>query len=69
MTGWCADNPQRLKVAKRANAIVNDWSISDLGDRITSRAYNRIVANRDGWLAGGIPDQRPINVHLLFARV
>lgn len=40
-TGWCAgaDGYNRLKVAKRANHIVNDWTASRLADRIVGRAW------------------------------
>lgn len=42
MTGWCFRNPQRLKIAKRANHILNDWRISHLADRIINRAWNTV---------------------------
>lgn len=40
LSGWCYRNPERLKVAKRANHIVNDWTVSHLADRIIRRAWN-----------------------------
>lgn len=43
MRGWCAGNPRRLKVAKRANYIMADSRISRLADSIVSRAYSRMV--------------------------
>ena len=42
MRGWCAGNPRRLKVAKRAAYILNDWRASRLAERIISRAYDRM---------------------------
>lgn len=42
LRGWCAGNPQRLKVAKRATHILNDWRASQLADRIISRAFDQI---------------------------
>lgn len=44
MTGWCKDNPHRLKVAKQANYLVNQWTASHLADRIIKSAWNRLVA-------------------------
>ncbi len=43
MTGWCHNNPRRLKVAKQANHILNDWRASRLADRIVQRAFDRMV--------------------------
>lgn len=43
LRGWCAGNPKRLKVAKRANHILMDSRISRLADSIVSRAYARMV--------------------------
>lgn len=42
LTGWCHKNPERLRVAKQANHIVNDWEISHKAQKIVSRAWNRI---------------------------
>ena len=68
MTGWCYQNPERLRVAKAANRIVNDFSISDLGQRIKARLWNRF-ADSEGWVKSSETGyNRPINVHLLFAR-
>ena len=53
MTGWCRNNPQRLKVAKRANYLVNHWPGSRLADRIIARAWNRIMAAQHG--AASVP--------------
>ncbi len=44
LTGWCKNNPERLKVARQANHIVNDWEISHKADRIVRRAWNKLVA-------------------------
>ncbi len=43
MTGWCKGNPHRLKVAKRARHIADDWTASRLASRIVSRAYDRML--------------------------
>lgn len=45
LKGWCAGNPHRLKVAKRANYIVTEyaWHPTRLADRIVQRAYARVV--------------------------
>ncbi|MDD5350041.1 MAG: hypothetical protein PHQ12_07505 [Chthoniobacteraceae bacterium] len=45
MTGWCAGNPERLKVAKRAAYLLSLWPGSNLAERINRRAYNRILAD------------------------
>lgn len=40
-TGWCAGagGYNRLKVAKRANHIVSDWTASQMADRVIARAW------------------------------
>jgi hypothetical protein len=43
MTGWCAGNPMRLKIAKRANHILSDCRASQIASRITSRAWDKMV--------------------------
>ena len=45
LTGWCAGNPKRLKVAKKANWMVNEWAWepSNLATRIVSRAYHKFI--------------------------
>jgi hypothetical protein len=42
LKGWCAGNPARLKAAKRANHLLNDWRASRLADRISARAFDRV---------------------------
>lgn len=42
MTGWCAGNPTRLKVAKRADHMLNDWRASRIAEQIIRNAWNRI---------------------------
>lgn len=49
MTGWCKDNPQRLKVAKTANYYVNQWPGSRLAEKIVKRSWNRMVAEPLGF--------------------
>jgi hypothetical protein len=46
MSGWCEGNPLRLKVAKRAVHIHNDWRIVRLADRIADREYMRLMSAR-----------------------
>jgi len=71
LTGWCFKNPERLRVAKLANALVNDWSVSHIADRIISRLYNKLVASQ-GYARSSIGDrtatEKP-NVHILFRSV
>lgn len=45
MIGWCARNPARLKAAKLANRILNDWSASEKASRIISRAWDKYIAS------------------------
>lgn len=67
LTGWCAGNPERLKAAKRATAMLNGaWALNDLGSRIWRRAYNRTV--KEDWAKYDVNHGREINVALLFAR-
>lgn len=40
LTGWCYRNPARLKAAKLANHLLNQWTASRLADRIIARAWN-----------------------------
>ncbi len=42
MTGWCKGNPHRLKVAKQARYILDDFTASRLADRIAARAFDRL---------------------------
>lgn len=42
LTGWCHNNPQRLKVAKRAIRIANDWRASRIATKISRKAWERI---------------------------
>ncbi len=67
MKGWCADSPERLKVAKRAVLMMDGaWAISDLARRIEARAFNK-VEGRERLMVHGI--REPLNVHLLFGSV
>ncbi len=45
LTGWCKDNPQRLKIARKANWMVSEWAWepSRLADRIIRRAWNAMA--------------------------
>ena len=45
MEGWCHRNPERLKAAKLANRILNDWSASEKAKRIIDRAWKRHVSS------------------------
>ena len=42
LSGWCFRNPERLKVAKRANYLVNQWPAARIAERIISRAYSKV---------------------------
>lgn len=48
MRGWCHNNPERLRVAKRANYMLNNtaWQASRIVDRVQSRAYQRLVLGK-----------------------
>jgi len=69
MTGWCARNPERLRIAKIAVKLVSDCSVWRIGQRITERIHNRF-AEKAGW-----PKVEPYkredeaDFHLLFAKV
>lgn len=43
LKGWCFQNPERLKAAKRANFILSDFHISHLGQRLIDRAWNHYI--------------------------
>ncbi len=43
MTGWCAGNPHRLAIAKKASALVNDWRAARAAERMTSKAWNELM--------------------------
>lgn len=47
MTGWCSGpgGRERLKVAKRAVHILNDWSAARLAEQIVARAFDRVNRN------------------------
>jgi hypothetical protein len=43
LTGWCHQNPGRLKLAKALNRELSDWTPSRIAERICSRAWQRVV--------------------------
>lgn len=43
MTGWCKGNPERLKAAKHANYLLNQWPGSKQADAISKAAWNRLM--------------------------
>ncbi len=51
MTGWCKDNPQRLKVAKQANYLVSQWRGSRIADKAIKSDWNRLIAIPFGFKA------------------
>lgn len=51
LNGWCANNPERLRVAKQANYLVNRWDASNKADLIVKRAWNRLIAKPFGFAA------------------
>ena len=48
MTGWCANSPERLRVAKRVKYILGrwQWEPTDIADRIIKRAWDRFGLNK-----------------------
>lgn len=67
MKSWCAGNPKRLAVAKRASRMMDEaWALSDLARNIERRAFNK----SEGRVRLQVrPLRNRINVSLLFARV
>ncbi len=51
LNGWCFRNPERLKVAKQAAHLVDQWPGSRLADRLIQRAWNRLIAKPFGYCA------------------
>ena len=47
MSGWCHKNPARLKAAKQADFMVNEfaWQPSRLAEKILKNAWNDFAAN------------------------
>lgn len=43
LRGWCKGNPHRLKVAKQATHILDDWTPYELAERISANAWNRLL--------------------------
>ncbi len=43
LTGWCHNNAQRLIVAKKASALVNDWRAARAAERMVNRAWNELL--------------------------
>lgn len=43
LIGWCKGNPERLKSAKKAIHLLNQWPGSGLSSRIISRAWQRVI--------------------------
>jgi hypothetical protein len=66
LRGWCAGNPERLRVAKLAKAILNDWSASRLADAICARMW-RNFSRRHGMCLGSPPGRVELgNRYVLF---
>jgi hypothetical protein len=69
LQGWCKGNPAMLKIAKRANLIVNDWSATRLADAICKRLWNAFAA-RHGLCVGSPPEHVKVaSPRLLFASI
>lgn len=49
LTGWCKDNPERLKVARKANHLINQWPGSRIADKLVESAWNRLIAEPFGY--------------------
>jgi len=43
LKGWCANNPQRLKIAKLANHMMSDWYANRLAERIIRRKWKQLL--------------------------
>lgn len=43
LRGWCKDSPEKLRIAKKVNHILSDFSICNLADRIIDRAWKNVV--------------------------
>ena len=48
LRGWCHNNPHRLKVAKQANHLVNQWDGHHRSEAIVRRAWNK-MAKTEGY--------------------
>ncbi len=48
LKGWCHNNPDRLKAAKRALHFIENWEASHKAVRIIRRAWNK-MAKVQGW--------------------
>jgi hypothetical protein len=48
MTGWCANNPKRLKAAKKAAWMCSEWcwEPTRLASKIISKAWNEMIASK-----------------------
>ena len=46
LTGWCHNNPARLKAAKRAKRIVDDCRHNRLAESVIARAYATVKHSR-----------------------
>ena len=67
LSGWCKDNPQRLKIARRCVEMIDQsWAVTHMGERIWKRAYNRSLGSDA--MRYGVKPGRPVNVALLFSR-
>ena len=43
MKGWCKDNPERLRIAKLASRLVNDWRASRAAERMNRKSWNTLL--------------------------
>jgi hypothetical protein len=44
MTGWCHNNPERLRVAKIASRYINDWRAMRVADKMICKEYQRLIS-------------------------
>lgn len=56
---------EKKRLALLAQKLVDDWSISDLGSRLSARLWNRIVAPK-GYMTSNECPGRPIVPEILF---
>lgn len=68
LRGWCAGNPERLRVAKAASVqMEHAWKINRLFERLYAILWNRYL-NPCGAPKSPIPAFPEINRHILFSK-
>lgn len=67
MTGWCKANPERLRAAKRATAILSDWTAHGIAETISARLWKRHLGRFGVPVSDRVRPYR-VNRDLLFSR-